>query len=701
MHIYNHITKLCVSALLISSLGCQADLNATTTKNINSPLSNTTSEQSNIESPNKQPVVNANYQVKDWTTGRIEKNTNNFKIKSASSNLKIDNTVDVFPQPTDNKYLIDSSKLISSNNTSLSGRITTDTASKEVTGKLTYMNTDAAKTEVKAGDKVLVLATGETLNVKEVLPERYLMNLEKGFEGTVTIPKGTQFTSVGKEGTVTGTFYKDLAPSNGAPTTAELVITSDYKTIDKSITAAVGTGITIEGKDVTVAPQKFLSDTFPKFKTTESAFKIVVAGNNRAKSFGATSSSPAIELNNPTISSDNVLYYTTNNASGSNFFATDNSGTVLWENTFSGGFQGAAPTFSSPTNNVGAKTYLGKRIMYVASKSGEIFCLNTDGRIVSTIKINDSFKNSVWVNADDQDIDYIYALSTNGNLYRLKLDFSNPQAQTFTSMYSVKVADTSFYSSPIMNGSSLYVGGENGTFYEIIPNTGDVSRSWDLSKYPMNSSAKIVGMPAFSNDVIIVPAGGYLFRIVGSTVSQSPLLELNQGLASRIKPYGSVFKSNSQPTGNIISSPIIPPNSGKVYISNANTVFESDFLSVDNFKNYSTYCLSISGRLDDSDSNLKSYGNGTLDLTQVGDDTTKMRVSMVDINTVNNNSPYLNFFSVPLNSGADTLTGYMPLNEFDSKGHPISGYGSSVVADNKGSVYLTLDNGAVNIVPAR
>ena len=696
MHIYNHITKLCVSALMISSLGCQADLNATTTKSINSPLSNTTSEQSNIESPNKQSVTNANYQVKDWTTGRIEKNNGNFKVKSASSNLKIDNTVDVFPQPTDNKYLIDSSKLISSNNTSLSGRITTDTASTQVTGKLTYMSQDAAKTELKAGDKVLVLATGETLSVKEVLPERYVITFEDGYTGA-TIAKDTAFTSTSDDGVVTGRFYKSLTAGQKS---AELIITSDYKELDSEL-IVTGLATPLDSDEAELAPQGFISATLPKFKTTDSAFKIVVAGNNRAKSFGATSSSPAIELNNPTISSDNVLYYTTNNTSGSNFFATNNSGTILWENSFSGGFQGAAPTFSAPTNGVSAKTHLGKRIMYVASKSGEIFCVNTDGRIVSTIKINDSFKNSVWVNADDQNIDYIYALSTNGNLYRLKLDFSNSQAQTFTSMYSVKVADTAFYSSPIMNGSSLYVGGENGTFYEIIPNTGDVSRSWDLSKYPMNTSAKIVGMPAFSNDVIIVPAGGYLFRIVGSTVTQSPLLELNQGLASRIKPYGSVFKSNSQPTGNIISSPIILPNSGKVYLSNANTVFESDFQSVDNFRNYSTYCLSISGRLDDSDSNLRSYGNGTLDLTQVGDDATKMRVSMVDINTVNNNSPYLNFFSVPLNSGADTLTGYMPLNEFDSKGHPVSGYGSSVVADNKGSVYLTLDNGAVNIVPAR
>ena len=112
----------------------------------------------------------------------------------------------------------------------------------------------------------------------------------------------------------------------------------------------------------------------------------------------------------------------------------------------------------------------------------------------------------------------------------------------------------------------------------------------------------------------------------------------------------------------------------------------------------------MSGRLDQSDSNLTSYGNGALDIspaTVTALNPLGLSISMVDVNTANNNYPYLNFFSVPLNSGADVLSGYMPLNEFDSKGHSITGYGSAVTADGKGSVYLTLDNGSVNIVPAR
>lgn len=695
MHIYNNILKLFVSAVVLSSFGCQADLSNVTNKNI-SPT------QSNLNTSNKVNSI-TQYPVKDWTSSRIDRSLG-FGIKSAADNLKIDNAIDVFPQPTDNKYLIDPSKLINSNNTTPSGQISTDPTTNEVTGKLTYFGTSTdKKSELSVGDKVLVLATGETLTIKDILPERYLLTFEKGYEGTTTIPVGTRFTSVGENGTATGYVYKELKTGDK---NLELIIESDIKDLEKLTLAAPYSGIEIKSDEAAVAPQKFKTTTIPKFKTTDSAFKVIIAGNNRGKSFGATGGSPAIELNNPTISTDNVMYYTTDNTTGSNFFAVGTDGNVIWENEYSGDFQGAAPTFSQPSTDaqargISAKTYLSKRLMYVASKSGEIFCLNTDGRVVASVKVNDSFKNSVWVDADDANIDYVYAASTTGNIYRLKLDFSNSQAQSFTSIYSVKVADTAFYSSPIMNGSSVYIGGENGILYEIIPNTGDTARSWDLSKYPMNGSAKIMGIPAFSNNIIIVPAGGYLFRIVGSTVTQSPLLELKNGLASRIKPYGNVYQANSQPIGNITSSPMIVSGTGKVYIANGNAVFESDFQSVDNFKNFSTYCLSISGRLDDSDKNLRPYGNGNLDLSPVATDTTQMRIGMVDVNTVSNNSPYLNFFSVPFNSGTDILTGYMPINEFDSKGHSITGYNSNVVADNKGNVYITLDNGSVNVVPAR
>ncbi|MFN8575994.1 MAG: hypothetical protein U0354_03985 [Candidatus Sericytochromatia bacterium] len=690
MHIYNNVLKLFVSAVVLSSYGCQADIgNVSSNNNLS------------LNTDNKIKF-NQNYEVKDWSSSRVYK-TPSFNIKAASSNLKVDNAIDVYPQPTDNKYLIDSSKLINSNNTTPSGRISTNTTTNEITGTLTYFGLDKTKkSDLSVGDKVLVLSTGETLTVKELLPETYTMTFKDPFNDPSfnIIPVGTPFISKSeKDGDATGKLFKDLRKGDKE---VVLLITSDNKKLEKSITFddPLYSSVKIESDKTAISPQKFVSTTIPKFKTTDSAFKIVVSGNNRGKSFASTSSAPAMELNDPTISSDNVLYYTSNNTIGANFFAAGTDGSIIWENEFPGDFQGAAPTFSKPTSSTQTpKTYMNKRIMYVASKSGDIYCINTDGRIVSTIKVNDSFKNSVWVDADDPSVDYVYAASTTGNLYRLKLDFSNPQSQVFSSVYSVKIADTSFYSSPVLNNSSLYIGGENGVLYEIIPNTGVASREWDLSKYTNNGASKIVGNPVFTGSTIVVPAGGYLFRIIGSTVTQSPLLELKQGLASRIKPYGTVFQTNNKPMNNIISSPLI--YNGKVYLANGNAIFESDLQSVDAFKNYATYCVSISGRLDDSDSNIQPNGNGNLDISPVATDTTQMRIGMVDMNIVNNNSPYLNFFSLPLNSSSDTLTGYMPINEFDSKGRAVTGYNSNVVADGKGNVFVTLDNGSLNVVPTR
>lgn len=700
MHIYNNVLKLVLSAVVLSAYGCQTNLSSVTT-NVDTNGISANNQTNNAVKPSLNS--NSQYPVKDWRSSRFDTTLSKFSVKSASDNLKVDGSIDVFPQPTNNKYLIDPDKLINSNNTTPSGRLTTDPTTNEVKGTLTYFGLDTTKkSELSVGDKVLILATGETLTIKELLPETYIISFKDAYTG-VTIPKGTAFISKSeKDGDVKGTVFKDLVA--GAKQ-IELLITTDNKKLEKEFAfASPFDTVKIESDKAAIAPQKFISTTTPKYKTTDSAFKIVVSGNNRAKSFSSTASFAAMELNNPTITTDNVLYYTSNNTTGPNFFAVGTDGTTIWENEFPGDFQGAAPTISAPSTEaqakgISAKTYLNKRVMYVASKSGEIFCVNSDGRIVSSIKINDSFKNSVWVDADDQNIDYVYAASSTGNLYRLKLDFSNSQSQVFSSVYSVKVADTSFSSSPILNNSSLYLGGENGVLYEIIPNTGNSSREWDLTKYTNNGSAKIVGIPVFSGNIAIVPAGGYLFRIVGSTVTQSPLLELKQGLASRIKPYGTVFQTNDKPSGNIISSPVVA--NGKAYISNGNAIFESDIQSVDSFKNYSTYCLSISGRLDDSDNNIQPFGNGNLDLSPVSTDLTQNRIGMVDNNTANNNSPYLNFFSLPLSSSSDAITGYMPLNEFDSKGRAITGYGSNVVADGKGNVYLTLDNGSVNVVPTR
>ena len=147
MHIYKNISKLFVFAVVTASFGCQTDLNTTMSKNINSPV-NETDKINNQNLKSTENVSLQNYQVRDWTNRRIANNFNSFKTKSAADNLKIDNAIDIFPQSTDNKYLLDPAKLISGNNTSLSGRVTTDGTTKEVLGTLTYISQDATKTDI-------------------------------------------------------------------------------------------------------------------------------------------------------------------------------------------------------------------------------------------------------------------------------------------------------------------------------------------------------------------------------------------------------------------------------------------------------------------------------------------------------------------------------------------------------------------------
>jgi hypothetical protein len=461
----------------------------------------------------------------------------------------------------------------------------------------------------------------------------------------------------------------------------------------------VGDTIVVEETGEVIVVASVNNDPFnPSFTTvnkvnssfSNSRYKLQIPKNTRAKSFGATSLYPVVDTVN------NILYFTSNNTSGSNFFAVKANGDLIWEHNFEGGFWGNSPTITP-------KTHLSKRIMYLAGKEGNIYAINTDGVLAASFKINDKFKDtSLVVDSSDSTFDYVYATSQSGTIYRLKLDFSNPQVKTFTQVYSSKVTNASFSASPVFDGSAIYVGAENGELFEIIPNTGQAARSWDLSLYPRNGSARIsasayVGLiPA--GKVILIPAGGYLYRIVGSTVTQSPLLELKNGLNSRNVSSGSVFTTASNPTGTIKSSPVVMGT--KAYISNSNAIFESDFSSIDAFNSSANYCVSIAGRVDDSNTNLLSLGNGNIDLSPSGNGDGSFKAAMVDLNTSGQATANINFFSVPLNPGVDSLVRFLPLNEFDSNGYPLSGENASAVADGTGRVYFTLNNGTVNVLIA-
>lgn len=544
-----------------------------------------------------------------------------------------------------------------------------------------WNNSLSGKTYVKVGQKPKPVTitldripgkpiTGTNGSTISVVTNSSISNTNTPFSGRISTTAGSKV--------VTGSF--------GVNFQAELKKGDNIK-VEK--TGEILVVATVNTDPAGTAAPSFTSTENANFSASNSIYKLSFPKNSRAKSFGAMSIFPLIDTVN------NVLFYTSDNDSGSNFFAMNAKGEPIWEHSFNGGFWGNSPTISP-------KTHLGQRIIYLAGKNGDIYAINTDGVLAATIKVNDTFKDmSLALDSSDSDLDYVYAAGQSGNFYRFKLDFSNSQVKTFSLVYSSKIDETSFSSSPVFDGTSVYLGGENGVLYEIIPNTGQPARSWDLSLYPRNGSAKIIGSPFVglipSGKVIIVPAGGYLFRIVGSTVTQSPLLELRNGVNSSNLASGSVFTSDGNPTGTIISWPFTVPGAvtNKVYISNANAIFEMDYSSIDSFKNSANYCVSISGRK----GNLLSLGNGNLAISPSGAGDGSFKAAMVDINTAKNSTVNINFFSLPLNPGVDSLVSFMPLNEFDVLGYPLSGEKANSVADGTGKIYFALDNGTVNVLP--
>ena len=549
------------------------------------------------------------------------------------------------------------------------------------TSSRVYRNESKNAFSTKASSDSLKTKLGNTQNFLD--STKIINNTKTVLTGRITTKVG--ITSI--EGNQTN-FNLELKPGDKilVENTGEIL---EISSIPPSPTP-VAPATTVD-KDVLITMNM---KTAPTKATKDSTFRVYLNNNERGKNFGAMTTSPAIDLNG-TGTGDDVLYYTSDNKTGANFFAIGSDGRTIWEHGFNGTFINSAPTFSFNPSATQQKAFLGKKLMYVMSSQGDLYCLNSDGNQVSQIKVNDTFMNSVWVDATDPNFDYIYATSMNGNLYKFKLQLSNSQQASFSLEYSKKIDSVSFVSSPVMNGSSLYLGGENGIMYDVITTTGDVSRSWDLSLYNKNGSAKITGNPVVGqNSIVLVPSGGYLFRIQGSNVEQSPLLELKYDLNSRNKPYGAVFQNSnsSYPTGNISSSPIV--NGNTTYISNGNVVFELDYSSNDTFKGKANYCLSASSRLDENSGNLTPYGRNNINLTTSNGVT---KVAMLDSNPKLNSTPYINFFSTPFSSDKDSLSRYGYFNEFDSSGRATTGRVTSAISDTSGNVYFTLDNGTLNI----
>ncbi len=642
--------------------------------------------------------IEKNTTLKDWTFDRVEHRFihSGFNIKSSADSLK--------PEFNPDNLLFN------------------DTANKTVTGTITLTTTTVgAVTTTTLTGAVSELIVGDIIEILGSKDDKPTLNILK--IATITPMVTTTFPAASDDGTEfrdNGVYnYRIIRQISSANSISSGSIKTD-PTADatsnppknKIITGEgtffnselrVGSQIRLEssGEILTVASIESATsltvETAPTIAVTTSSFKIVSGvKNEKARNFGAISLYPVLDTNGTTgVPADDVLYFTSDNPSGSNVFAINSNNTNKWEINLSGGFLGNSPTISTRPDPLDST----KKIMYLLGKSGDVYCINTDGRVIAHTKVDDSFKNtSVWVDSSDATNDFVYAASQSGHLYRFKVDFSNTQAQSFSILYKIKVGETSFSSSPVLKGSSLYLGGENGVLYELIPSTGDSSRSWDLSLYSKNGSAKINGSPFITDsNIILIPAGGYLFRIVGSTVTQSPLLELKNGSNSRNPGFGKIFKGDSYPTGTITSSPLVNVATNRAYVSNGNAIFELDFSSVDSFRDTAFYCLALSGRLDRSDYNLNSNGNGNITMSG-------SKLAMVDVNLAKNSTSFINYFLAPLKdtieAGKDPLSRFLALNEYDSKGYSLSGVNSGAVSDGSGgNVYFTLNNGSVNILP--
>ena len=282
-----------------------------------------------------------------------------------------------------------------------------------------------------------------------------------------------------------------------------------------------------------------------------------------AKSVNANSS-PAMSVNSG--STPSVMYFVTDNSSGSNVHAvnvtstnTSVSGGLKWQRALGGSFSGSSPSIITSGS---------KNKIYV--NNGKLSCLDADtGNTIAETVISDTFKNSSpWVVASLSDnCDYIYLTGQSGNLYKYRLIWGNSSLDL---MYS-KALGGAFSSSPVYNAatSRIYIGSESGKLYEVADN-GSLITEWNLTSgtgVSRNSAGKVLASPVIDDisKIALVPCGGYLFRINlnDSSVTQSPLLEMRQNL---LASNGDIVRREpATATNNTISGATAPTvNSFKV-----------------------------------------------------------------------------------------------------------------------------------------
>jgi len=155
-----------------------------------------------------------------------------------------------------------------------------------------------------------------------------------------------------------------------------------------------------------------------------------------------------------------------------------------------------------------AGDYVPKRI-YVGSYGGKFFAMkpiNFD--TVWTYSVSAPIHSLCW--QDFLDSYYIYFLDTSGKLWVIDT-LKNPNPYSWTN-YPLDIGSPA-YSAPVIWGNYIYFGADNGIFYAVNKQTGEI-----VWKY--NTGAKIRSYPVVSVDNNVVIIGSYNGKVYCFYLSQ-------------------------------------------------------------------------------------------------------------------------------------------------------------------------------------
>lgn len=233
-----------------------------------------------------------------------------------------------------------------------------------------------------------------------------------------------------------------------------------------------------------------------------------------------------------TSSGNTTAFFLTGSASSTNFFALQENGQVQWQLALheNGKFVGSSPAVAQ----AGGQNYL-----YAITDQGRLYAVNpSTGLVAGFADIPEAeFENTSPFALADGSNSRVYLASTDGRVYRYDFNGSN-----FTQVFNVKPVSSAlsgrFSASPLVTGTHIYVGSEEGKLYKLNRDTGATVSDLDLSTTVRSEGCQVKAALAIdlTQDAGLATCGGYLYKVrlndtssnALSLAAQSPLLELQQ-----------------------------------------------------------------------------------------------------------------------------------------------------------------------------